>query len=202
MSNVDKSKLQKLLAQDLPQVAIANALGCSEGYISQCMADDAFRAQVAAIRIARLEGAGDRDDALDKLEGQLIEKMEKAVNYMIKPRDILDAFKVINSAKRSNSVALTSAGDGFGQQARIILPRAMAVTFVQNNFGEIVEAGGRSLATLPANVLKQMAATKQQQLLGVSNDGNNTGNAFTLRRAEAPATNEATAPRAAEAKAA
>lgn len=173
VSNIDEGKLQKLLAQDLPQVAVANAMGCTEGFISQRMADAGFRAQVAALRIARLESAGDRDSALDKLEDTLISKLEAAVPLMYKPRDILDAFKTINAAKRSNSLMPTTPGEAFGQQARIVLPRVMAVTFIQNNFGEIVEAGGRSLATLPTNALKQLAATQTQSLNEVSN-GNNT----------------------------
>ncbi len=178
MANVDKGKLQKLLALDLPQVAVANALGCTEGYIAQCMADASFKAEVAAMKCARLTDGSDRDDKLDKLEGTLIDKLEKSVAMMFKPREILDAFKVVNAAKRSNQMAAGSADPMLGQQARIVLPRVMAVTFVQNNYGEIVEAGGRSLATLPGNVLQQMATTKLKQLTEVPNGQTNIEAAF------------------------
>lgn len=210
MSSIDLQKMKKLLALELPQVAVASALGCSEGYVAQCMADGSFAAEVSALRIARLEGAGDRDVKLDKLEDLLLDKMEKSLALMFKPSEVLNAFKIINGAKRSTAVtADNGAGGHLAQQVTVVLPQVLAINYVQNHQGEIIEAGGRSLATLPSNVLKQMAAKQQQvqlpnrstQIVGVLNDAQQT-DAATPRRTEAYAGIKTTSSEQAEAKAA
>lgn len=201
MSAIDKQKLQKLLAQELPQVAIAQALGCSESYVSQCMADPQFAAEVSALRVARIEGAGDRDAKLDALESTLIDKLEKAVSLMLRPGEIINAFKIVNAAKRANSLPAGAISGNLGQQVTLVVPQMIVNNFVQNQNGEIIEAGGRSLTTLPSHVLKQMAASKQQLLSEVSN-GRQQSIAAEVRQPPQFATIEAAAIREIAAKAA
>lgn len=171
MSTIDKEKMRKLLAQELPHVVVASALGCSEGYISQCLADPNFAAEVSLLKVEKLEECMNRDAALDRLENRIIEKLDKATNLMFKPMELVSAFKVINAAKRSNTVPAGATTTQLNQQVTIIMPQSIAVSFIKNAQGEIIEAGGRSLTTLPASVLKAMAQNPAQ--IGVSNNGTN-----------------------------
>lgn len=169
---IDLGKMKKLLAQDIPQVAIAAALGCTEGFISQCLSSQEFAMEVAALRIARLEGASDRDGKLDKLEDVIIEKLETSLAYMMKPSDLLGAFRIINGAVRRGTNGINPNVQPLGQSVVIVLPKVTALSFIQNQNSEIIEAGGRSLATLPSHVLKQMAANKPRVIEGDFTNGN------------------------------
>jgi predicted transcriptional regulator len=176
MSNVDMRKLQKLLSLDLPQVAVAQALGITEGAISQFMDSPEFRAEVAAMKYARIEGAAVRDEKLDAIEDTVIDKLQKSISYMIKPSELLCALKILSGVPRKSAVNLTGAAQALGQTVNITLPNVTAITYVKTQQGEIIEAGGRSLATLPSSVLKQLAGTNQpaqQQLAVGGNNGQN-----------------------------
>ena len=158
----DLEKMKRLLALELPQVAIAAALGVSEGFVSQQMAVPEFIAEVAALRMAKLEKFSEDDARLDTIQSKVIEKLSTSVNYMLKPAELLGALKVISAIPRRSQVSTTGAAVGLSQTVNITLPNVVAVAFVKNGQGEIIEAGGRSLATLPSNVLKQMAAIQQK----------------------------------------
>lgn len=166
-ANVDVAKMKKLLAHDVPAIHIAQVLGCSEGFISQCANDPEFRAEVAAIRIARTEAASQRDEAYDEIEDELLAKLKKSVNYMLRPAEILAALKIINGATRRGQNSGVVSSNTLGQNVQIVLPNVTAVAFLKNDKGEIIEAGGRSLATLPSNVLKQMAVPQVQPQLQI-----------------------------------
>ena len=170
MSTVDMEKLKKLLSQDIQQSSVAAALGCTEGFISQCLSEESFRHDVAALKLARVESVNDRDITLDKMEDKIIKKLDKAVDYMMRPQELLAAFKAVNSATRRGAAVVGNSQGMVGQVVTVILPVVHSSAFIRNQNGEIIEADGRSLATLPSNVLKQMAAANLQ--LGVNNNGN------------------------------
>ena len=179
MAQVDIKKLQKLLSLDLPQVAVAQALGITEGAVSQFMDSPEFRAEVAAMKLVRIEGASVRDDKLDEIEDSIITKLQKSIEYVIRPSELLGALKIISGVPRRTVANMNGAAQALGQTVNITLPNVIAVTYIKNQQGEIIEAGGRSLATLPSNVLKQLAGTNQQaqisQQLGVPNYGQRSG---------------------------
>lgn len=157
--HIDATRMKKLLAQDLPQNVIAKVLGCSEGFVSQKAAE--FAEEVVAMKIAKLSAASDTEERREALEGTLLEKLEKAVDFMLRPAELLAAYKTITGASNKTAAALANGGNATqqGQLVTVVLPQVLAINFVQNQQGEIIEAGGRSLATLPSAVLKQMAKT-------------------------------------------
>ena len=156
-TSVDLGKMKKLLSFDVPQVSVAAALGVSEGLVSQYMSDPQFSSEVASMKLARLEGLNSRDDLLDKIEDKVLNKLEKAVDYMMRPGELLAALKVVNGAQRRGSSINGVATQQLAQTVNILIPQAIAVTYIQNANSEIIEAGGRSLTTLPSNILKKMA---------------------------------------------
>ena len=199
--------MKKLLSLDLPQIAVANALGCSDSLISQYMSDPNFLAEVSALKLARLEGASLRDEKLDTIEGKVIDKLMKSVDYLLKPQDLINALKTISAVPRKTVVNGNLQQTNLGQTVNITLPNVTAITFIKNANGEIIEAGGRSLSTLSAAGLKRLALPNQQeqsllQIPGVSNDRQTQFPRF--RRETEPIevseTNSSTAVRQTEAK--
>lgn len=172
-AHVDTDKLVKLLSLDIPQVQIALALGCTEGFISQQLQLDDIRSRVSTLRISRLEGTAKHDESLELIENKLIEKLTKSVDYFIKPQEIVNALKVVNGLARKGQVTGNSSSQPLGQVVQVILPNATAINFIRNDRNEIIEADGRSLATLPSHVFKQMAAQHHTQLLPEVSNGDN-----------------------------
>ncbi len=162
---VDLEKMKKLLSHDLPQVAIAQALGCDESYISQLLADDKFAAEVAALKLVTLERATNRDDNLDTIEDRLLQKIGKTVEHMYKPQELFSAYKIINGATRRGTIGGGTTVN-IGQVVQVMLPNAHSSHFIKNVNNEIIEAEGRSLATLPSSKLLQIAAATRQKQLG------------------------------------
>lgn len=183
-AHIDLEKMKKLLAMDVPQVVVASALGCTEGYVSQCLSSEQFQAEVQALKLAKLESADKRDLQLEAIEDKLVEKIAKAVDYMLRPQELLGAFKVINGRQRSVAVAGAGNQQAPGQVVNITLPAIVALNFVKNSNSEIIEAGGRSLTTLPSSVLKQMAFP--QQLLPPAGAQGNERKNFARKIAENP----------------
>jgi hypothetical protein len=171
-AHVDMEMMKKLLALDLPHVQIASALGCTDSYISQCLENAEFKAAVSTLRITRLTAASARDDKIDRLEDKVLDNLEKTIPYIMRPKDALDAFKILNAAKRTSQQGVNSqnGGAGTGQLVTILLPVGISSQFVRNANNEIIEAGGRSLAALPSKVLQQMAANQLAIPKGNSNE--------------------------------
>lgn len=158
---VDTERAKKLLGMGLSGETVAATLGCDASYISQLMSSDQFREEVIQLRMETLTAATERDQAIDLIEDALLTKIANSVDYIVKPRDMIAAFNVINGAKRR--------GAGLGQSSmqnnvvvNLTLPQVVQQKFVTNPQGEVIEVDGKTTITMPsAQLLKQLAATKE-----------------------------------------
>lgn len=159
--SVDKERAKKLLGSGVQAELVAATLGCEASYISQLLSDDQFREQVISLRVQALSAATERDNEIDSLEDVLLGKLKDSIDYILKPREILAAFNVINNAKRR--------GAGVGQNTvqnnvvvNLTLPTIVQQRFVTNTNGEVIEVDGRTTVTMPpAQLLKNLAADKE-----------------------------------------
>lgn len=158
---VDLERAKKLLGSGVQAELVAATLGCEASYISQLLADDVFREQVITLRVANLTAATERDNRIDGIEDDLLTKLKDSLDYIVKPREILAAFNVINAAKRR--------GAGIGQNTvqnnivvQLTLPTVITQKFITNTKGEIIEVDGQTTVTMPpAQLLKQLASEKE-----------------------------------------
>lgn len=160
-----KDQAKKLLSRGLPQSVVANAIGCTESYISQLMADESFAAEVNAARIASIEKDAGRDDVLNEIEDALALKLSKSLAFIIKPQDITRTLQVVNQLKRRDA----GINANLQQQSQIVnvnLPAIIMQNFIRNQQGEITEVDGRSMATLSPAALTNMLSSQK---------GNNNG---------------------------
>lgn len=160
---VDKDRGIKLLGAGLGPVDVAKAIGCDPSLVSQWLAEDTVRAQVLALRMESLQLQTQRDKAIDSIEDTLIEKLKESVSFLVKPREILQAFAVLNNAKRRGA---STAGDINLTQniVSITLPPVARQVYLPktNSQGEVVQVGEEITTTMP---LQQLLASRVKKNL-------------------------------------
>ncbi len=144
-------RIKELLGVGLPNNVVASAVGVTDSYISQLLADPEFAAEVTHLKLINLTETAARDKKYNSLEDKLLEKLENVLPYLVKPMEVLAAIKTINSAVR-RAAPSELAGQANVQVVQLQLPdnSAFAARFVINKESQVVEIAGRSLATMPA----------------------------------------------------
>lgn len=157
-----KDKILKLLGSGLAPSVVSSAVGCDPSYVSRLLADQDFALEVAKLRCAEVEKGILTDEKYDLLENKLLEKLENVLTFMVRPRDILEAIRVINAAKRRATPGLV-AESGPSKIINLTIPIAVVAKFQLNGTGEVVEIEGRTLTNLPAATLMKSLETKKAE---------------------------------------
>jgi len=158
---VDKERIKELLGNGLSNTHVATAVGCEESYISQLLSDEQFHAEVVSMRMKTLTEANSRDKRLNALEDIVIDKLEAQIEWITKPREMLQALAVINNAKR-RGVPAHEAVTINNNIVNLQIPAVALRNFVTTPQGEVVQVEGQTLVTMPApQLLKQLAEAKR-----------------------------------------
>ena len=124
--NSIKERAFRLLTSGASPQQVAFAVGCTPAYISQLLADEEFSMAVALARSKYMQDKLERDqrmdDKKDNIEDQLLTKLEQLVPYMNKPQDIMQALRIANQLKRSQSLQAPQALVEASQSVRLSLP--------------------------------------------------------------------------------
>jgi hypothetical protein len=165
MPSIDKQQVKELLGNNLSITVVASAVGCTEGYITQLMSDEEFASEVAALKIVALQGASKRDASINSIEDRLIRKLSQAVDEgaFYKPRDLLSAFTVLNSAKR-RGVEHKETTSLPTTVINLNIPAQIARRFVIDQQGEVLQVNDQTLVTMPTS---QLLHDLQQKALAV-----------------------------------
>lgn len=154
LSSTD-SRALTLLGQGLDPSVVASAIGVTPSYISQLLSNAEFSSEVAEARFLSLAKHSERDSNYDKIEDQLLKKLENCLPFMLRPMEVLAAIKVINAAKRRS----TDAPASMQQKApviQLVLPTQIIQQFKVNGNNQVVQAGEQELVTAQASQLKNM----------------------------------------------
>lgn len=150
-----------LLGQGLSTSIVASALGVTDSAISQLLSNPDFAAKVQELRVAALRKSSELDNTYNDIEDKLLDKLERVMPIINKPRDILSAIKVINGAKRRG---VQSTGNEMAQAkiVQITLPQVINtsyVTNVNNQITEVQDENGQSktLVTMQSGSLDKFA---------------------------------------------
>lgn len=153
-------KALSLLGQGVAPVMVASTLGCTEGLISQFLADPKFSEEVTKIRLVTLQKQTGIDNKYIEAEDKLVDKLLKSIPLMSKPMDIVRSLQVVNATKR-RGVAGDVGTAGISQVVQITLPGAYAAKLVTNAQNQVVEVqdetGARSLITASSSSLDALA---------------------------------------------
>lgn len=172
-SQIEERALQ-MLGSGAPANIVAAALGVSESRISQMLAEEDFASKVQDLRYNNLQRQTELDDKYTGLEEKLLDKLEKVLPLMAKPRDVLAAVQVINNAKRRGAQTAPVATTG-AQVVQLVLPQFISQKFISNVNNQVVEVrdeqgGARSLVTASSGSLGELAAQHLDKGTGEEHD--------------------------------
>lgn len=153
--NSTQLKLLNFLgAGDITQHEAAIACGVTESYVSQLMSIKEFADRVSELRYERLTKRNEIDDNWDNMELRLQGKLSKSLNMIIKPNEILNAIKIVNSAQRRGSAGVVKKADAMGKQVTLVLPNAIIKKIVvdkqSNRVVEIEQNDGNDVSLITA----------------------------------------------------
>jgi len=159
-----QERVKDLLAAGVSQVQVASAVGVSESYISQLMENEEFRDEVIRARgEAALEDVK-ADEETDDIEGIARRKIKQLLPFENNVMKVLKVYQVMNNAKRKTEPAQQLQNTA-GVIVNITLPQRAIVDFKLTSDRQVVEVAGRSMATLPSNVLHQKLRQEQANRL-------------------------------------
>jgi len=145
----------ELLGSGAGPEQVASAVGVTTGFISQLLAAPEFAAAVADLRFQSLSSYNTRDEKINSLEDQLLEKLENLLPMMFRPMEVVRAYATINAAKRRGAAAPASAHTTQNIVSitlpQIIIDRFTAVTTNINN--QVIKAGNQDLITMQSGTL-------------------------------------------------
>lgn len=158
-----KDKVIEMLGAGVLQVQVATALGVEESYISQLMAEDGVRDQVAQLRAIKATEYLQHDSAIEDVEAIALERVMKLIPMETNIIRALKVFQVANAAKKKSESSVTPQQPS--SIVNITLPQQALVEFKMTVDKQVVEVQGRSMATMPSHVLQAKLRDKKAQEL-------------------------------------
>jgi len=122
--------ISKCLQEGFTNVEIADALGCTESYISQLIAANPALQAAAQVVDTRYE---DIDNLYIKLELRALQELEKRMSLVSKPMELVRIAQAINSAKRRGSAPKGALEHSNAPIVNITVPQQVAVQQFQFN---------------------------------------------------------------------
>lgn len=133
-----QEKLIALLGKGYKGIEAAQAVGVTEGYVSQCLSEDWFAQEVARLRLQNLQRHQLLDEKYDTFEEEMLGKLQKMSKLLIKPMEIAKVLQIVNGAKRKSHVH-TDHTTLTQNIVQISIPPALAARFTSNANNQVVE---------------------------------------------------------------
>lgn len=154
-------KLIALLGKGYKGNEAAQAVGVTEGFVSQCLSEDWFAQEVAALKLKNLQKHQLLDEKYDDFEEEMLDKLRKMSKLLIKPMEIAKVLQIANGAKRKSHVH-TDHTTLTQNIVQLTIPPALAARFVSNANSQVVEVHdgtGRSqaLVTVTSGQLEELS---------------------------------------------
>lgn len=169
MAVISKEQVKELLGTGLSVSVVASAVGCTDSYITQLLSDEEFAAEVATLKVVNLQAASKRDNSINSLEDKILHRLGRVIdeNAIYKPRDLLQAFAVINRAARRGTQSPHEANIPTTTIINLNLPSSVAKRFTINPQGEVLQVDDQTLVTMPTGQLLRGLAEQQADRLAV-----------------------------------
>lgn len=159
-------KIKDLLSSGVAPAQVASACGTSAAYVYELLTDEDFKAEVSAKALLVLTEQRDRDRRVDAIEDKLIDRLSDAIDHkaFMKPSELLTAFRVVNFAKR-RGIASNVDQTVNNVVVNLQLPTKIVQNFKINPSGEVIEANGQTLVTMPTHsLLKNLGDPKYDKV--------------------------------------
>lgn len=150
-----RDRILSLLGSGLDAGVVASAVGVTPSYISQLLKEPEFALAVAEKRTIELTQAKSIDDKWDSFEQRLLEKLEDLIPFFTQPKQILEALRVANSARRKTALNTTPINGGSKTYVQINVPAIIINKYKIDMAGGMVEVAGRNLQPMSSKTLLQ-----------------------------------------------
>ena len=174
---MNKRKLANLVVAKIPQANIAAAMGVTEARISQLIKEDIETQQlIAEVTAARTEHELTKELTLDRIETQLINRIQGLVNDTESLGEATRSLALIKDIQAKERLIKTGATQG-NKPIQLTINQVVANNLTlkihKNSQGQIEAIGERSMAPMTTNqVLKVLGHDDkplQELLLGETN---------------------------------
>jgi hypothetical protein len=170
VSNLNRKLAIQYLSQNIQPSVVAGILGVTESAISQLLADPDFATEVSeASQGAAAEDLG-YDKRVDEAEDQFLKNIEQRAPFA-NMQQSLQAFKLLNGAKRRRDTRVHQSAGNSGVTVNITLPASIVPQYVMNAQAEIVEVSGQTMiSATPANVNAMLEARRSADPAAVKSE--------------------------------
>ena len=149
----------KLLSDGFAAHVVASTLGITESAISQHLAKDEFRAELAARKSILLGKYKTLDNLYDEVELNLLEKLRDSAFMFTRPGEITAALAKLNAMKRRLGASDNTPSVQATSVVNINMPTVIVHKFVTTQQGHIVGVDEKSLVTIPSHALAKLTDT-------------------------------------------
>lgn len=165
-----REKALVMLGGGAPVGIVASALGVTDSVISQFLAEEDFARQVTDLKFKSLTRQTALDDRYTGVEEKLLDKFEKVMPLMTRPRDVVAALTAINNTKR-RGISNNNAGTVQNRIVNLVIPVTIAHKFISNVNNQVVEVQDdsgcvQSLVTTSSGSLNRLS----REILGNNSD--------------------------------
>lgn len=157
-----------MLSKNISQVEVARIVGCTASAVSQVATKYASQIQNSC---ALATASGDvMEDAMDRIESQLLEKIERTLPLETDLMKITRMFQVVNGAKRRSKGEGLNGGNFTIDNRKVVqlnLPAHMMkqVQYTTNEQNQVVEINGRNLSIASTKAIEVMAGITEPEEL-------------------------------------
>jgi hypothetical protein len=169
-----KDIILSMLAQNIPATQIAATLGVSDSYVSQLATEEGNLELINQEKVKQTEGDIAFDRKLDIAEEEYLDKIQDKSKFA-NLQQSLQAFRILNSAKRRKESRIQAPQIAIGQIVNITMPVTMVPQMILNAKNEIVEVEGKTMVSATPRKLDEIlllrnggTAPAKEQLPGIT----------------------------------
>lgn len=156
--------LTRLLSQGVKKVDIAEELGLTPSAVTQLSQKPEVASEVTRLQEQQLQKSTELDAQYDRIEGQLLNQLEKTIPLLMRPMEISKVLQTVNGAKR-RGVGHAGREEGPARVLNLNIPVALQTRFVVNSANQVIEAGAQTLVTMPSSNIAKMAEAHNVTLI-------------------------------------
>lgn len=151
-----QEKILNLLSYGMKAADVADATGVSASRISQLLNEPEFKSALDNLKYTRMQGYAAKDDQADRIEGKILDQLEKTVHLVADPLKLTRMLKDVNSLKRRT----TGAGLATAPDAKVVnlnIGIGLISKFQVNSNSEVIAVNGKSTLTMPSGQFRRFA---------------------------------------------
>ncbi len=156
LGDATREKALSLLACNVPDVQVANALGVSVSRITQLLSEDEFKDRLAELKYTTLSKHVESDKEKDQFEDKLLGKLQDSLEHEYRAPVLLKAFQVLNAAKRRSAPGVAGGITSTAPTVQLIMPTKVVNKFTTNIYNQVIKTGQQELITVQSNQMGKM----------------------------------------------